>query len=116
MKSPFPKLPTDAPAGTVWFGGPIAWFSISVIIRADDLVPEDVTRLLLVEPTHSQTKGLPLSTRPGARVAKFGSWELSLKSTETDEWDVTEAARLLIGRFPKESSAWKLLPAGAKIL
>jgi Domain of unknown function (DUF4279) len=115
MKRPFPNPPKDAPPDTVWFGGPIAWFSISLTIRADDLVPEDVTRLLRVEPTHSQTKGLPRSTKAGAPIAKFGSWKLSLTSAETDEWDVTEAARLLISRFPQGPSAWKLLPPGVEI-
>ncbi|MBR0773456.1 DUF4279 domain-containing protein [Bradyrhizobium diazoefficiens] len=115
MKRPFPKPAADAPPGTVWFGGPISWFSISLIIRADDLVPDDVTRLLLVEPTSSQTKGLPTlhTVRPG--IAKFGSWKVQLRSEETDEWDVTEAVRTLIARFPQAPSVWKQLPEGARV-
>jgi len=115
MKRPFPQPPKDVPPGTKSFGGPISWFSISLVIRADDLIPDDVTRLLLVEPTRSQIKGSPVSARPGAPVAKFGSWIVSLTPAETDEWDVTEAARLLIGRFSQEPTVWKRLPAGAKI-
>lgn len=115
MKRPFPQPPKDVPPGTIWFGGPISWFSISLVIRADDLIPEDVTRLLRVEPTHSQIKGSPRSARTGAPIAKFGSWTVSLPPAETDEWDVTEAARLLIGRFSQEPAVWKLLPVDAKI-
>lgn len=115
MKRPFPQPPKDAPAGTIWFGGPISWFSISLTVRADDLLPEDVTRLLLVEPTRSQVKGLPVSARTDAPVAKFGSWTVSLTSAETDEWDVTEAVRLLIRRSSQEPAAWKQLPVGAKV-
>jgi hypothetical protein len=115
MKQPFPKPPEDAPPGTTWFGGPISWFSVSLTIRADNLVPDDVTRLLLVQPTHSQIKGLPLSTRAGAAIAKFSSWTAKLASTETDEWDVTEAVRTLIARFPQAPAVWKLLPAGAQV-
>ena len=115
MKQPYPRLPKDAPPGTIWFGGPISWFSVSLIIRADDLVPEDVTRLLLVEPTHSQVKGAPRSARPGAAIARFSCWEASRTSAETDEWDVKEAVRLLIDRFPQELAIWKRLPADAKI-
>jgi hypothetical protein len=115
MKQPYPQPPKDAPPGTIWFGGPISWFSISLIVRADNLIPEDVTRLLLVEPTHSQAKGLPRSARKDAPIAKFGSWTVNLTSAETDEWDVTEAVRLLISRFPQELAAWKRLPAGAKV-
>jgi hypothetical protein len=115
MKQPLPKPPEDAPPGTMWFGGPISWFSVSLTIRADNLVPDDVTRLLLVKPTHSQVKGSPLSTRTGAAIAKFGSWTAKLVSTETDEWDVTEAVRTLIARFPQAPAVWKLLPAGVQI-
>jgi uncharacterized protein DUF4279 len=115
MKQPFPKSPKDAPPGTAWFGGPISWFSISLTIRSDNLVPEDVTRLLLVQPTHSQTAGSPRSTRIGAPIAKFGSWTVKLTSSETDEWDVTEAARVLISRFTQESAVWKLLPSDAAV-
>jgi len=115
MKRPRPQPPKGAPPGTIWFGGPISWFSISLTVRADDLLPADVTRLLLVEPTHSQVKGLPRSARADAPVTKFGSWTVSLTSAETDEWDVTEAVRLLISRFSQGAAVWKLLPAGAKV-
>jgi hypothetical protein len=47
-------------------------------------------------------------------VAKYGSWTVSLTSAETDEWDVTEAVRLL-SRFPQGAGAWKLLSTGAKV-
>jgi hypothetical protein len=115
MKQPRPQPPNDPPEGTLWFGGPIRWFSISLIIRADDLVPEDITRLLLVEPTRTQAKGLPISERAGASIAKFGSWAVSLTPQETDEWDVSEAIRLLFNRFTRAPDAWKLLPAGVEV-
>jgi Domain of unknown function (DUF4279) len=114
MKQPFPKPPDGAPLGTIWFGGPISWFSVSLTIRADNLVPDDVTRLLSVQPTHSQIKGSPLSARAGATIAKFGSWTVKLASTEIDEWDVTEAVRTLVARFPQMPGVWKLLPPGAQ--
>ena len=115
MKRPRPQPAKDAPEGTVWSGGPIGWFSISLIIRADDLVPEDITRLLLVEPTRTRIKGLPQSERVGSPVAKSSSWQIQLTSQETDEWDVLEAIRLLISRFPNTSDVWKQLPAGAEV-
>jgi hypothetical protein len=115
MKRPFPQPPKDVPPGTMWFGGPISWFSISLTVRADDLVPEGVTRLFLVEPTHSQVKGAPRSARTGAPIATYGSWTVKLTSAETDEWDVTETVRLLISRFPEEPAVWKQLPASAEV-
>jgi hypothetical protein len=114
MKRPRPHPPTDAPEGTVWFGGPIRWFSIALTVRADDLAPDEITRLLLVEPTRTQARGLPVTPRAGARVATFGSWTIELKPEETDEWDVSEALRLLINRFPKDANVWRRLPPGAE--
>lgn len=113
MKRPRPQRPKDAPEGTVWFGGPIGWFSISLIIRADDLDLESVTRLLLVEPTSTRVKGQPLSERPEAPIAKFSSWAVKLTSQETDEWDVSEAIRLLINRFPTTPGVWRQVLAAA---
>lgn len=95
------------------FGGPIGWFSISLLVRADDLVPDDITRLLCVEPTRTQVRGQPLSERAGAPLARFGSWAVRLTPQETDEWDVAEAIGLLISRLPKTPDVWKLLPSGA---
>ncbi|HET6234228.1 MAG TPA: DUF4279 domain-containing protein [Acetobacteraceae bacterium] len=57
MKKPNPQPPSDAPPGTVWFGGPIPWFSISLSITADDLDPGEVTRLLGVEPDEARRRG-----------------------------------------------------------
>jgi hypothetical protein len=115
MKRPRPQPPRNAPEGTVWLGGPIEWFSIALIVRATDLIPDDITRLLLVAPTHTQIKGAPVSRRAAARVATFGSWSAELTPHETDEWDVAEAIRLLIGRFPKEIAPWRQLPPGAEV-
>jgi hypothetical protein len=110
-----PQPPRNAPEGTVWFGGPIGWFSIALTVRATDLVPDEITRLLLVEPTRAQIKGVPLARRAGARAATFGSWAVALTPRETDEWDVSKAIRLLVGRFPKEIAPWRQLPSGAEV-
>jgi hypothetical protein len=115
MKRPRPQPPRNTPDGTVWFGGPIGWFSIALIARAADLVPDDITRLLRVTPTRTQIKGVPVSQRAGARVATFGCWTVELTPHETDEWDVAEAIRLLIDRFPKEVAPWRQLPPAAEI-
>ncbi|KRR24113.1 hypothetical protein CQ14_15400 [Bradyrhizobium lablabi] len=54
-----------------------------------------------------------MSERPGAAIAKSSPWAVSLTSRETDEWDVTEAICLLIGRFTTTADVWQQLPAGA---
>lgn len=117
VKRPPPKPPENAPAGTTWFGGPIPWFSISIEIHSDDLVPDEVTSLLGVEPTQVQQKGKPWVTPNGkhVRVGKFGRWSLELKPNETDEWDVAEAAKILLSRVPADSAKWRALSSRARV-
>jgi hypothetical protein len=114
VKRPYPSSP-KWPANYISFGGPIEWFSISLIVRADDLDPSEITRLFGVTPDETQRKGVPLYRSDGnlKRIPKFGSWTLSLKPSDTDEWDVCEAAKLLLERLPSEMQAWQSLPAGA---
>jgi uncharacterized protein DUF4279 len=117
MKRPPPKPPRNAPAGTVWFGGPIPWFSMSIQIHADDLVPDEVTSLLGVAPTQIQEKGKPRVTPNGkhVRVGQFGRWSLELKPDETDEWDATEAAKILLSRVPADPTIWRSISSRARV-
>lgn len=65
MKRPKPQPASDAPEGTVWFGGPIGWFSISFHITGDDLDPAAISNILGVEPDSSHKKGVPLLRNDG---------------------------------------------------
>jgi hypothetical protein len=117
MKRQPPQIPKDAPAGTVWFGGPIGWFRISLRITADDLNPNFVTDLFGVAPDYAQTKDEPL-LRPDGTVKglpKFGAWEIELTPRRTDEWDIEEVARLLLARLPTEIEIWRSIPTSAKV-
>ncbi len=117
MKQPPPQIPNDAPAGTVWFGGPIGWFRISLRITADDLNPNFITGLFGVAPDHAQAKDEPLFRPDGAvkRIPKFGAWQIELTPKQTDEWDIEEAARLLLDRLPSDIEVWRSIPASAKV-
>jgi hypothetical protein len=109
MKAPKPSIPLGAPAGTVWFGGPIEWSRITFRVLGDDLDPDEITRLLRCDPHESERKGDPILRRDGtvARQAKTGSWRLGLDRDETDEWDCAEAMMELVTRLPKEIDLWK---------
>ena len=111
MKAPKPAIPTCAPPGTVWFGGPIEWFSITLRITSENLVPDQVTKLLGCEPDQSQQKGKPVLHPDGTvmRIAKSGAWRLELKPVATDEWDCAEAMMLVLGRLPKALGVWRQL-------
>lgn len=109
MKAPKPWIPQGAPAGTVWFGGPIEWFSITFRILGDELDPDEITRLLRRKPHEAERKGDPILRPNGtvARRAKTGSWRLKVNRDETDEWDCAQAIIDLINRLPKEIEIWR---------
>src|SRR5262245_63415400 len=81
----------------MWFGGPIGWFSVSLSVSADALIPAAVTKLLGVSPQHEQTRGVALLRADGTtkRVPKFGSWVIEVTPKETDEGAVEEARKEL---------------------
>jgi hypothetical protein len=117
MKRPYPQKPSGAPDGTIWFGGPIKWFSISLIITGDDLNPDQVTQLFGMLPTRAHKKDAPIIRADGTvqRIPKIGTWVFQLTPTDTDEWDVEEAAKLLISQFPADPRVWATLPVDVKM-
>ena len=48
-------------------------------------------------------------------LTKFGYWALEIKSSDTDEWDLNEAIKLVIEKLPKELHVWKSIPHGTKV-
>jgi hypothetical protein len=117
MKAPKPAIPKGAPPGTVWFGGPIDWFDVTLRIISEDLVPDEVTKLLGCQPDEAQQKGKPVFREDGTvmRIARFGAWRLVLKPTETDEWDCAEAMMLVLRRLPSAVGLWKRLTKKYKV-
>lgn len=110
MKYPIPGPPSDAPPGTVSLSEPLGWFSVALTVTAEDLKPDEISRVFGVEPTSSKTKGVPLldsDGAPGKILPKHGSWKLVLKKHQTDEWDVGAAVEELLGPLPKDLEAWR---------
>jgi Domain of unknown function (DUF4279) len=109
LKKPIPQPASDVPEGTLWFGGPIPWFSISLTVSADDLDPDEITRLLGVQPDRAQRKGVPLPRHDGSpgRVPTFGAWSIRLLREETTEWDVEEAIALVLDRVAVNDEVWR---------
>jgi hypothetical protein len=117
MKKPKPSPPRGAPAGTIWFGGPISWFALGIEITADDLKPDEITSLLGVKPTHQHERGELRFGKDGTprRPPKFGRWALRIESGETDEWDANEAAKLLIAKFTADPIIWNTISSRATV-
>jgi len=106
MKAPKPTIPKCAPPGTVCFGGPIEWFSITLRISSENLVPNQVSKLLGCKPDESEQKGKPILRPDGTviRIAKSGAWRLALKPDATDEWDCAEGGGHLASAGKKARS------------
>jgi hypothetical protein len=51
-------------------------------LRGDDLLPEEVTRHMGLEPTRTQTRGLPLGSASPPRLSKFGLWVLTREAED----------------------------------
>ena len=112
MKTPFPSPPSNLPEGTVGFGGPIPWFSISLSITADDLDPDRITRLLGVAPDVAERREVAVAN--GRRIASFGRWSIGLRREQVDEGDVGVAIGLLLDRVPAPTDAWEQACADTK--
>lgn len=117
MKKPIPRPASNAPKGTVWFGGPIPWFSITLSISADDLAPDDVTRLVGIQPDDAERKGMPLPSRGdrAGRTPTFGRWSIRLRREETTEWDLEEAINIVLDRVAVENEVWAKAVGDAKV-
>ena len=100
MRKRKPTIPRGAPKGTVWFGGPIEWFRMTLRIAGETLIPADVTKILQCQPSQAEEKGQPLPRKTGRpeRIAKTGRWHFTLSPEDTDEWDCGEAILELLGR------------------
>jgi hypothetical protein len=94
------KPPTGAPEGTVWFGGPVDTFRITLRISGDDLDPEQVSALLGCVPTR----------------AKRGQWHLMLDSRDLGEsYEIDDGVKVLLERLPADLSVWAGLTSSYKV-
>jgi len=118
MKRPRRKRTTDVPEGTVWFGGPLEWFSIALIIYTEAIPIDRLSQLLDCEPSRFQVKGVPQLRADGSakRASRCTSWILAMSPAETDEWDLCEAAKLLLGRVSANPRIWEEIAAQSDIV
>lgn len=105
-----PTAPSDVPSGTISLSEPLGWFSAAFTISAEDLNPEEITRVFGVAPTTSKTKGIPVldaDGTPGKFLPKHGSWKLVIKKHQTDEWDIGAVVEELLAPLPKDLKVWR---------
>jgi hypothetical protein len=79
--------------------------SATLRISGDDLVPDEVTRLLGTSPTHAQSKGEPIFTNQGtSRIAKLGMWRLN--ATVRKPGDLDGQIQEILGQMTTDLSVW----------
>lgn len=96
------KPPGGAPEGTVWFGGPVDRFKITLRIIGDDLDPERISSLLRCTPT-GMRRGDPTKGADGCAV----QWFLEIRSEALGEsYDLEDGIKLLLEKLPSDRDLW----------
>jgi Domain of unknown function (DUF4279) len=89
-------------------GGPVDRSSVTLSLHGEDLLPDEITRLLGCSPTHSHRRGEPRQSRSArAEPWKKGAWLLQLQGDAP-----TSAGDLLadlLGRVPDDEVLWSSL-------
>jgi hypothetical protein len=70
-------------------------------IRSPDLAPAEVTKDIGLEPSHSLTRGDPISERPNAPKRPWGVWQLSTEAILGNHTILEHAEYLLAKLEPK---------------
>jgi len=112
MKKPMARTPpSGAPEGTVWFGGPVDRFKVTLRIYGEDLDPDHISTFLGCGPTKSERKGVPASGPSGnARVPKRGRWSLTIDSRECSPTDnLEDGMKALLARLRSDPEVWASL-------
>lgn len=76
-------------------------------ISGDDLVPDDITRLLGASPTHAQTKGDKIVGKKtgNVRVARFGMWRLQAPKYKPE--DIDGQIAMIFDQLTNDLSVWE---------
>jgi hypothetical protein len=84
-------------------------------IMGDELVPEEISRLLGVEPTSSHERGHQAPSGPSGRIVtrNSGMWRLHAKETKPEnlDWQVSE----LLGLVTTDLSVWSSIAARFRV-
>jgi hypothetical protein len=81
--------------------------AVTLRICGDDLIPEEITELLGVPPTHGQRKGDRfVGKKTGqVRIAKAGMWRL--RATNREPEDIDGQIRELLSQTTPDLGVWK---------
>jgi Domain of unknown function (DUF4279) len=99
------RLPPTKPEGeSIWVaGGTIDGSNITLRFFGDDLVPDELTQLLGVEPSIAYRKGDIFRGKEYDRIYGIGSWRLK---SERAEIDLEEKIDRLLDKLPSDLEIW----------
>lgn len=94
-------------------GGQVDRVEVSLRIVGPTLVPGRITHRLGVDPTFAAQKG-DLVDRGGTRIKQnTGIWTYAL--AQSVEWELDDAIRTLLSRFPDNRGVWRELAQDFRI-
>jgi hypothetical protein len=85
--------------------------TVTLRISGDELVPDEITRLLGVSPTHGETKGQEIvGPKTGrVRIAKRGMWRLCASDREPENMD--GQIHEILSRMTDDLVVWRSITA-----
>ena len=89
--------------------GPVDRFKITLRAFHEDLVPEEVTRLLQCQPTTAEAKGAR------GRFPPKGRWLFEIQSKDLGDVDLEDGLKILFEKLPVDLKVWAELTERYKV-
>ncbi|WP_374538990.1 DUF4279 domain-containing protein [Chitinimonas taiwanensis] len=77
----------------------------SLRIAGDELIPEEISKLLGAQASHAQRKGQVLQSAQATRLARFGHWRLQAAETSPEDLDGQVAE--LLNQLTSDLDVWR---------
>ena len=96
----------DSPSEVVQGVRHVPRLSVSVRIAGETLDPEEITRLMRVEPKFAAKKGARRRGGAGTVIQRTGIWTYGLTENSA-EWELDDAIVTLLNRLPADLNLWR---------
>jgi hypothetical protein len=102
------ELPADAPKVDA-----LGSFAAALHVSGEALQPTEVTRLFGIEPSESETRGVPLRHADGTtiRTPSAGRWTLGVPASMSDAFNFNEVVEAVLAKLPKDAAIWRAVGA-----
>jgi hypothetical protein len=88
-------------------------FAAALHVSGEALQPAEVTRLFGIEPSESETRGVPVRHADGtvARTPSAGRWTLGVPASLADAFNFNEVVEAVLAKLPKDAAIWRSVGA-----